>query len=266
MSAAADTGLPPGIPCWVNLTTGDLHATRTFYEAVLGWEFRAGSLGAGYLVAWADGSPVAGIGEGRAGLPPLSLWTPYFAVPDAGVTGARIRERGATLAVGPVELGEGRAGLAADRDGATFGFWEGPTPAWSGAHGSAPVRLDLQSSDLFEAAVFYGGLFGWAQEPTVEISYRHDHVLVERNGQVLLTLRGGGVHTSADPQALPRWLVSFAVDDVERAVTTAVAAGGGKSQASASASASVSGAAPRGFSRTLQDPQGGLFTVRQRRP
>ncbi|MFE9856410.1 VOC family protein [Streptomyces sp. NPDC005780] len=259
MSAADHVVPAPGTPCWVNLMVDDLRAAQTFYAAVLAWQFRASSLGEGFLVAEAAGRPVAGIGERRPGLDPASVWTPYFAVGDATVTAARIRERGATQAVGPVALGEGRAGLAADRDGAAFGFWEGPGLAWSVGEESAPARLDLQTRDVFEAAVFYGEVFGWADEPGIDVAYRRDHVLVERDGRQVLSLRGGGVRTSAQPQSRPRWLVNFAVDDVERTVATAVAAGGGKPQLSASAWS------PDGFSRTLQDPGGGLFTLTPRR-
>ncbi|MER7726892.1 VOC family protein [Streptomyces sp. NPDC096323] len=259
MSAAEHVVPAPGTPCWVNLMVGDLRAAQAFYAAVLGWKFRASSLGSGFLVASVGGRPVAGLGERRPGLAPPSVWTPYFAVRDATVTAARIQERGATLAVGPVALGEGRAGLAADRDGAAFGFWEGPGLAWSVGEESAPARLDLQTRDVFEAAVFYGEVFGWADEPGIDVAYRRDHVLVERDGRPALSLRGGGVQTSAQPQTRPRWLVEFAVDDVERAVATAVGAGGAKPQLPASVWS------PDGFSRVLQDPGGGLFTLMQRR-
>lgn len=259
MSAAEHVAPAPGTPCWVNMMVGDLRAAQTFYAAVLGWQFRASSLGGGFLVAEADGRPVAGIGERRPGLAPPSVWTPYFAVRDATVTAARIQERGATLAVGPLALGEGRAGLAADRDGAAFGFWEGPGLAWSVGEDSAPARLDLQTWDVFEAAVFYGGVFGWGDEPGIDVAYRRDHVLVERAGMQTVSLRGGGVRTSAQPQSRPRWMVNFVVDDVARAVATAVAAGGGKPQLSPSSWS------PDGFSRTLQDPGGGLFTLTHRR-
>ncbi|MEU1367767.1 VOC family protein [Streptomyces sp. NPDC005803] len=259
MSAAERVVPAPGIPCWVNLMVSDLRAAQAFYAAVLGWDFRPSSLGGGFLVAAVDGRPVAGIGERRPGLAQTSVWTPYFAVRDATVTAARIRERGATLAVGPVALGEGRAGLAADRDGAAFGFWEGPALAWTVGEESAPARLDLQTRDVFEAAVFYGEVFGWADEPGIDVAYRRDHVLVERDGRDALSLRGGGVQTSAQPQSRPRWLVNFAVDDVERAVATAVAAGGGKPQLP------VTAWSPDGFSRVLQDPDGGLFTLTNRR-
>ncbi|MEV8230797.1 VOC family protein [Streptomyces sp. NPDC079167] len=256
MPESADHMVPvPGMPCWVNLMVSDLHRAQAFYAAVLGWDFGTSALGEQFLVASAGGSPVAGIGRRQPGTAPVSVWTPYFAVRDADLTAARIQERGATLAVGPVALGEGRAGLAADPDGATFGFWEGPAPAWSPGEGRAPVRLDLQTRDVFDAAMFYGEVFEWAAGPDTEVVYRHDHVEVDRGGQAVLSLHGGGVQTSAEAHLRPRWLVTFAVDDVERAAAAAFDAGGSKPRPAPASWA------PQGFFRTLQDPDGGLFTL-----
>ncbi|WP_405667018.1 VOC family protein [Streptomyces sp. NBC_01166] len=258
MSASADHVVPvSGVPCWVNLMVSDLRTAQAFYAAVLGWEFRTSSLGDRFLVASADGSPVAGIGERQPGLAPATVWTPYFAVRDADLTAARIQERGATLAVGPVALGEGRAGLAADPDGATFGFWEGPALAWSPGEGKAPARLDLQTRDVFDAALFYAEVFEWPAEREIEVVYRRDHVEVDRGGQTVLSLHGGGVQTSAQAHLRPRWLVTFAVDDIERAAAAAIDAGGSKPSQAAFRT-------PQGFSRTLQDPDGGLFTLTHR--
>lgn len=93
-----------GTPCWVNLMTRNLRVTQDFYSAVLGWEFRPGSLGTGFSVAFAHGRPVAGMGEVAGGRPVAGSWTPYFAVADADATAARVRERGGTVAVGPVRF------------------------------------------------------------------------------------------------------------------------------------------------------------------
>lgn len=260
MAVAAAEHVAPvlGLPCWVNLMVGDLHAARAFYSRVLGWKFGTSSLGDQFLVASAHGLPVAGIGERHPGIAPASVWTPYFAVDDADATSARIQERGATVAVGPIALGDGRVGLAADRDGATFGFWEGAALTWSVGRGSAPARIDLRTRDVFEAALFYGDVFGWDRAHGIDISYRHDHVLVERDGRTVLSLRGGGVQTSDDAAVRPRWLVNFAVDDIERAVAAALALGGGKHRSLPAPWT------PEGFSRTLQDPDGGLFTLTRR--
>ncbi|MFJ4126534.1 VOC family protein [[Kitasatospora] papulosa] len=262
MSGTTDQWSTPaqGAPCWVNLTVDDLGVARAFYSEVLGWSFRSSSLDDQFVVATVDGAAVAGISGRRPGLTTASVWTPYFAVHDADVTAARIRERGATVAVGPMTLGNGRFGLAADRDGATFGFWEGCAPAWSQGEGGTPTRLDLQTRSVFEAAVFYGEILGWTAAEDADIVYRNDHVLVKLKDRVILSLRGGGLQTSALPALRPRWLVTFAVTDVERSVTAAMK-GGGSRPTLASATW-----APKGFSRTLQDPDGGLFTLAPRAP
>lgn len=105
MPALGTTMPVTGAPCWVSLVTPDPHAARSFYAQVMGWEFRDSTLGRDFSVAVTDGEPVAGMGycHGR-GL--AARWTPYFAVTDADETADRVRERGATLAVGPARLGE----------------------------------------------------------------------------------------------------------------------------------------------------------------
>lgn len=113
-----------GAPCWVSLMTRDLEAAQQFYGSVLDWTFRPARLGDAFSVGLHEGIPVAGIGALARDLAVAVAWTPYFAVDDADVTTARIRERCATLAVGPLSFGTGRAALAADRDGAVFGIWE----------------------------------------------------------------------------------------------------------------------------------------------
>jgi predicted enzyme related to lactoylglutathione lyase len=238
----------------------DLGAARAFYGEVLGWSFRCSSLDEQFLVALADGDPVAGIGTRGPGAAPTAVWTPYFAVGDADGTAARIRERGGTVAVGPMAMGDGRVSLAADRDGAAFGFWEGSTLAWSPGAGRAPTRLDLQTRDVFDAAVFYGEVLGWAAAEGIDVAYRDDHVLVKLEDRVILSMRGGGVQTSPLAHLRPRWLVNFAVDDIERAVSSAMSAGGSRPQPSPANWTS------KGFSRTLQDPDGSLFSLTHREP
>lgn len=120
-----------GAPCWVSLMTHDLEAAQQFYGSVLDWTFRRARVGDACSVGLHEGIPVAGIGALARDLAVAVAWTPYFAVDDADVTTARIRERCATLAVGPLSFGTGRAALAADRDGAVFGIWEGEViPDW----------------------------------------------------------------------------------------------------------------------------------------
>ncbi|MFJ9407161.1 VOC family protein [Streptomyces sp. NPDC101393] len=215
-----------GAPCWVNLLTHDLRAAKAFYSEVLGWSFRRGSLGEEFAVALLDGQPVAGISALAPGLRTAVAWTPYFAVDDADDTADRVRERGATVAVGPLKFGWGRAALAADRDGAVFGFWEGLALPWSIGEGRAPGFLELRTRDAFDAAIFYGGVFDWSKPGGCEVNYAHDRVQVSDRTHTVATLYGGAVEAAPDPQVRPRWRMHLRVDDVAAVTAAALAAGG----------------------------------------
>ncbi|MET7860066.1 VOC family protein [Streptomyces sp. NPDC005318] len=245
-----------GAPCWVSLATHDLDAARSFYAAVMDWEFRDSSLGSDFSVAMAHGNPVAGIGCCSPDSTLHAVWTPYFAVEDADETADWVRERGATLAVGPLKLGEGRAAMAADRDGAVFGFWEGPALAWSVGKGSAPARLDLQTRDAFEAAIFYAEIFDWAKpQGGCTVNYAQDHVLIQVAGHTVATLCGGAIETAPDPKIRTRWIVDFRVEDSKQFAAAAITAGGESSPIP-----SLSGSSAEA-SFIIRDPHGGLFTV-----
>ncbi|MEV4431669.1 VOC family protein [Streptomyces sp. NPDC049555] len=257
MSATERTGL--GQPCWVSLLTADLPAAQDFYSAVLGWTYRPGSLGEGFMVALSDGQPVAGLSDAARGLGVAVNWTCYFAVGDADLVASRVRERGATVAVGPLTVGRGRVALAADPAGAVFGFWEGEKlSSWSIGAGSAPAWLELRTRDAFAAAMFYGEIFEWAVErpDRCEVRYEDDAVTVESHGRTVACLRGGAVEADPDPRIRPRWHVYFRVEDVEKAVEAALAAGGALVSEPAHSRA--------GRAATLRDPEGGLFTITDR--
>ncbi|MFF9510932.1 VOC family protein [Streptomyces sp. NPDC014724] len=257
MSDVDGTTHTPGAPCWVNLMTRDLREAQSFYSDVMDWEFRDSTFGSDFSVALAHGEPVAGIGCCRGGGHPAAIWTPYFAVRNADETAGRISERGATLAVGPLPLGEGRAGIAADRDGAVFGFWEGPASTWCVGRGSAPARLDLETRDAFEAAIFYAEVFDWAQPPGgCTVDYAHDHVLVQFAGHTIATLHGQDLGTDPDPAVRPRWVVDFRVEDGKQAAAAAVIAGGDSAP-----TPSPVGAPRDAASFVIRDREGAHFTV-----
>ncbi|MFD7445420.1 VOC family protein [Streptomyces sp. NPDC059909] len=249
-----------GAPCWVSLMARDLHGAEEFYGSVFGWDFRPTRLGEEFSVAFLDGDPVAGIGALAGSLAVPVAWTPYFAVDDADTIAARIRERSATLAVGPLSFGTGRAALAADRDGAVFGIWEGKIiPDWGVGRDKAPAWLELRTRDAFEAAIFYAEVLDWACERPgcCEVAYEDDHVVLRRHKDVIARLTGGAPEAEPDPRMQPHWHVHFYVPDVDYAVEKALKLGG----------ETVSDATgPSGLAEdvTLRDPDGGLFTVTAR--
>ncbi|MFI1969242.1 bleomycin resistance protein [Streptomyces cinnamoneus] len=254
MAATDRAGL--GAPCWVSLLTGDLTAAQNFYGAVMGWTFRKGSLGEGFAVALKDGKPAAGMGDvaTRMGVP--VSWTCYFAIDDADLVSSRVRERGGTVAVGPLAVGKGRVVLAADPAGAVFGFWQGENlPGWRIGGGEAPAWLELRTRDAFAMAMFYGEIFDWAVDrpDRCEVRYEDEAVTVRAGGSTVACIRGGAIEADPDPRIRPRWHVYFRVDDVEKAVESALGAGG--------AVVSEPSHTMVGREATLRDPQGGLFTV-----
>lgn len=257
MTAAEQSTPVHGVPCWVSLMTPDVRAAQDFYGTVLGWTFRSGTLGEGFTVAHLDALPVAGIARIAPGLPAAVSWTPYFAVDDADATAARVRERGGTIAVGPIRLGPGRGAVAADREGAGFGFWEGRTPPWSFGRDNPPASIELRTSHAFDCAIFYAEVFGWASEEPggceLHYAYEQDAVVVRQGGRTVATLRGGGDASSPDPRLRPRWHVRFPVADPEAATEAARAAGG-------TVGPLVDSPAD-GTEAVIKDPDGGIFTV-----
>ncbi len=245
-----------GAPCWVTLLSRELPAAQAFYGDVLGWSYRPAGLGDDFCVALADGMPVAGIGALASSLQVAVSWTPYFAVADVDAAAARIRERGATVAVGPLAFHSGRAALATDPDGAAFGIWEGAVRSdWTVGRGSAPAWLELRTRDTTDAARFYSQVLGWAPEAEggLTLVREDDHAVLRQDEHVVAKIRGGGVQAVPDPRIRPRWHVYFRVPEVPGAVDAALKSGG--------ALLSPEAPSPELREATLRDPDGALFTV-----
>ncbi|MFF1675013.1 VOC family protein [Streptomyces sp. NPDC058256] len=242
-----------GAPCWVSLTTRDLAAAESFYQAVLGWEWHASKLDDGYRIAVVDGVPVAGISAVTSLWRTAVAWIPYFAVSSADETVARSHERGGTTAVGPISFPPGRAALLADRDGAVFGIWEGELVAgWETWRRAAPAFIRLHTRDAFDAAIFYGEVLGWASSASgvCEVHYEESEVVLRSQGDVVARIYSGAVGSAPDPEIRPHWQIHFAVPDVEACARAARAHGGTANQEGLGSTEAI-----------LSDPDGAHFTV-----
>jgi uncharacterized protein len=229
-----------GRPCWVDLAlAGDADAVTDFYAAVLRWSFTdEGGAEHHDAVALAGGERVAGIGAPE-GSPPG--WTLYFAVEDAADAAERVEEAGGVLLHGPDD--DGRGGLvvvALDAGGATVGMWESDEP------GAGPAWVEAASAEPGQTKTFYAAVLDHTHEPTDEPGTTTLH----RDGPAL-----GAVVFAGD--ALPHWLVHFAVDDVDRAVAAARTAGGEVLLGPEDAAG--------GRRAVLADPSGARFAVIGRR-
>ncbi|MET9130025.1 VOC family protein [Streptomyces antibioticus] len=171
-------GYPEGVPCWVDAQLPDVDAGRRFYGELFGWTFEdayggsgssgssGGSSGSGGAV-WArlDGAVVAGLAPKTDGRMP-TVWTVYFATPDARATVRRIRGAGGQVVMDPYPVdGAGTAALASDPEGAVFGLWQAAAPP--GGHPGFGLRhtpgsfawAQLYARDTAAANTFYGHLF-----------------------------------------------------------------------------------------------------------
>ncbi|MFI1168215.1 VOC family protein [Streptomyces sp. NPDC020801] len=244
-----------GAPCWVSLTSRDLQTTEDFYQAVLGWEWRSAKLGDRFRIALADGAPVAGIAAVASMWQMAVAWTPYFAVPSADEAVSRVQERGGTAAVGPISFPPGRAALLADRDGASFGIWEGDLfTDWETWRKAAPAFIRLHTRDAFDAAIFYGEVLEWASElpGCCEVRYEANEVVLRSHGEVVARIESGALEAAPDPTIRPHWQVHFRVADVATCARASESHGGSVLREDTDEA-------------VLRDPDGAQFTVTSRR-
>ncbi|WP_330455877.1 VOC family protein [Streptomyces sp. NBC_00820] len=243
-----------GAPCWVSLTSRDRQTTQDFYTAVLGWRWRGAKLGDHFRIALAGGVPVAGIAAVADMWQMTVAWTPYFAVPDADVAVARARERGGTAAVGPLSFPPGRAALLADRDGATFGIWQGELVSnWETWRRAAPTFIRLHTRNAFDSAIFYGEILDWAsgKPGCCEVEYEGGEVVLRSRGDAVARIDSGAVEATPDPSVRPHWQIHFTVTDVAACARAAEKHGGSVLREDDQEA-------------ILRDPDGAQFTVTSR--
>ncbi|MFI6155221.1 VOC family protein [Kitasatospora sp. NPDC051170] len=234
--------------------TRDLVGAEEFYGPLLGWEFEQAPDRLGpYVHAVTGGEAVAGLGTAEGGAIPYA-WTCYFGTESADAAADAVRERGATLAVGPLGFDAGRVAFAADPAGAVFGIWEGPLGRARRLDlPGAPVWIELRTPDPFAAALFYGEVFRWdGRDPErFDVRWEHDRVVLRAEGHSVAAL---AKEESQAPSGLPpHWEVSFAVPDADRALARAVELGG--------AAFGPAFDSPYGRVARLRDREGGRFAV-----
>src|SRR5436190_245725 len=104
----------PGTFSWVDLSTGDAAAAKSFYGGLFGWDFEDSEIPGGsvYTMCKVGGANVCAIAE-QGEVPPH--WNNYVTVADAGAAVARARELGASIIEDAFDVVDaGRMGLFSD--------------------------------------------------------------------------------------------------------------------------------------------------------
>ncbi|MCI2422772.1 VOC family protein [Saccharopolyspora sp. K220] len=213
------TAYPPGMPCWVDMGSPDMAASKNFYSQLLGWDYEdAGPESGGYQLATVRGKRVAGMGpQFQEGVP--TVWTTYLAVADADATARSVRDAGGRVFLEPMDvLDQGRMAVFADPTGAVVAAWQPVRMPGSGLvnEPGAVCWNELDTRDPEGAKAFYGKVFGWStsEVPMAEAPYSMWHL-----GDVEQPI-GGMMKMGKNwpAEVPPHWMVCFAVHDADTAV------------------------------------------------
>src|SRR5699024_8350827 len=153
-----------GTSTWLDLSTTETEAAKTFYSGLFGWEFEdLGESMNHYHLIRTHGALVGGPRNVSGmtcptGDPLPPEWGVYLAVDDADARTAKAAEAGGTVTVPPDAISDsGRMAVVLDATGAPIGLWQTGAPAgyeFTATPGS-PVWFELTPRRYDEAAAFH---------------------------------------------------------------------------------------------------------------
>jgi predicted enzyme related to lactoylglutathione lyase len=209
---------PAGTFSWIELSTSDQKAAKTFYTSLFGWSVVDSPMGESaehgtYTMFKIEGLDVAAAyttmpDEVKMGVPPH--WNLYIATDNADKTAAHAKELGATIYAGPMDvMSYGRMAVIADPTGAVFSIWQ-PKSHIGIRRSNQPGAFcwaDLNTPDDAKDKAFYTSLFGWK---IAAGEGGGDYLHIENDGKPI-----GGVPTGSmrDPKVPPCWLIYLQVED-----------------------------------------------------
>lgn len=253
------TGFTEGEVCWTDLQTSDVAAAKAFYAAVFGWRFEDLPTpdGRSYAQAFLGEDLVTVIApqnprQQAAGAP--GQWNVYFASSDARELADGLVHAGGTLEFGPEEVGgTGVMVFFAPPGGGTTGAWQAGShfgTVRSGEPG-ALAWAELLTPEPQSAVGFFQQLFGQdVTEYPQDDGGKYSTLVV--NGAEVAGI--AAVPADAEGTLKPGWQVYFGVSSVAGAVAAAEAAGG-------TVLIAPDEDEEAGTIATLEDPQGGVFSV-----
>jgi uncharacterized protein len=250
--------IAPGDPCWIDLMTSDLHKAREFYSALFGWTYETGDEATygGYVSAFANGAPVAGLmkNDGASGYP--DAWTTYLRVNDIDATAEAAVAAGGQVFMPPMEVPEqGRMAMFGDAGGAAVGAWQfgGHVGFQLKDEPGAPYWHELHTRAYAPSVKFYQDVFGW------------DTSVMSDTDDFRYTTLGSGRESRAGimdasfylTEGVPsNWQIYFQVENTDATVETAAFLGAQVIHPTEDT--------PFGRMATLSDPTGAIFKVAQR--
>ncbi len=247
----------PGAFCYVELSTTDQNAAKSFYTSLFGWSINEFPMGPGdiYTMFQVEGADAAAAYTMRAderasGVPPH--WNLYIATANVDASSTKAAELGGTVLAPPFDvMDQGRMSVSQDPTGAVFCLWQaskGIGIQIGGVSGTF-CWADLSTSDPEKAKKFYESLFGWKIGPGEKDPSGYLHI---QNGQDFI----GGIPPAQyrDPRVPPHWMIYFLVDDVDASAAKAKEMGAAMHLAPMSVE-------NVGRMAIVADPQGASFAI-----
>jgi predicted enzyme related to lactoylglutathione lyase len=248
----------PGSFSWLELSTTNQEAAKTFYTSLFGWSVEDSPMGPNdfYSMFSLEGRNTGAAytmrpDEQAQGIPPH--WMVYVATDDADHTAQLAGQAGGKVLAPPFDVYTfGRMAVIQDPAGAVFSVWQSKNHTGAGIAG-VPGTLcwvDLNTPNPESVKQFYTGVFGWKIAPGDDPSgYLHI-----KNGDEFI----GGIPpaSSQNPNAPPHWLPYILVADCD--ATTAKA-----KELGAQAYMEPMTIEHVGRMAVLADPQGAVFAIFQ---
>ena len=230
-------GSAQGHLIWYELMTPDGHASKAFYDKVVGWQI-------GEPVAEYQGYRMIGRGDGGFAGGVLQLtdemkqhgarptWLGYVGVDDADAAVAAIEQAGGKALIPAFDIPKvGRVAMVTDPQGVPFYVMKPIPPEGRENEQSDVFSVDqpqrvrwneLSTTDPDGAIRFYGEQFGWSQEGAMPMGEMGEYRFIQNRGTNI-----GAVMKKPAQLPASTWTYYFGVDDIDRAAE-AVKSGGGQ--------------------------------------
>jgi len=253
---------PPGAFCWIELSTTDQNAAKSFYSSLFGWASQDFPMGPNdfytmFQLEERDTAAAYTMRPAQRSQGVTAHWMIYVAVESADDAATRVAQLGGKLLAPPCDVYDvGRMAVAQDPTGAVFALWQAKRQSGTGISG-VPGTLcwaDLMTPDPARAKEFYTGLLGWRFYAGENDPSGYLHIA---NGETSI----GGIPPAEgrDLNVPPHWLAYFYVSNCDETVAKAKELGG-KALLAPMAIEEV------GRMAILADPQGAVFALYQVRP
>jgi uncharacterized protein len=246
-------------PVWVDLSSGDPEASRTFYSKVFGWrvDVNPDPQYGGYALAKIDGKDVAGIGPQQSPGAPTA-WMLYIGTDNADDLSKKVQSAGGTVVAPPFDVGEqGKMAVFQDPSGAFISAWQatqmgGFQTDAANSYGWA----ELNARGIDRALPFYNKVFGWTAKTSEMGEGQPPYTEFQIDGE---SVAGGMEMNPMVPAEVPSyWMVYFNVDDVDASFRKATSAGAREMLAPQDF--------PGGRFAIVTDPQGAVFGLLKMTP